>query len=286
MISRRHIPELDGIRGIAVLLVVYHHYLWGPLQQSFPDAAGGMAMVTRGTGFGWMGVDLFFVLSGFLIGGILLDMQAARRDASKPFLTMRGFYIRRAFRILPVLFIFLIALICIRALPGAPLTYLLGTPDASIWPQFTFLQNYIYKITGASVPAAAGVTWSLAVEEQFYLVFPALVVLLRGRLWAVASLALALAIFSIYMRSGARGWLWPYSLTHFRMDGLAVGVLIAVFIRSRWAGPTRGWSGWTALAIGVAGFLSLISHYPTLQLGDGRIHAEVALISGSAVFIA
>src|ERR1700730_12028781 len=119
---------------------------------------------------GWSGVDLFFVLSGFLIGGILLD---ARQSANY----FRVFYTRRFFRIIPIYYVFLLIVLGLSSLGTFGLT-----SDFSwmfVWrlpwlPQFLFLQNFWMALINNFGAQGLGVTWSLAVEEQFYVTIPAL----------------------------------------------------------------------------------------------------------------
>src|ERR1035437_4173059 len=107
---KSRVPELDGLRGMAVLMVVVFHYI----QQEGPTPAGTAAhLLQRFTILGWSGVDLFFVLSGFLIGGILMD---ARASASY----YPTFYARRFFRIIPIYYLWITAYIVLIAFAGAP----------------------------------------------------------------------------------------------------------------------------------------------------------------------
>src|SRR5260370_19570686 len=166
------IPELDGIRGIAIGMVLIAHCF---AIVSRPGSALAYALVPLR--LDWTGVDLFFVLSGFLIGGILLDA----RESSNYF---RVFYTRRFFRIVPI---YAVLLVC------AGFTIYLS--DARIfrryeemltgrlpwWYFLTFAQNIgmsIHKVWGTF---PLGVTWSLAVEEQFYLTLPLLIRFLDRR---------------------------------------------------------------------------------------------------------
>ncbi|MGY4286200.1 peptidoglycan/LPS O-acetylase OafA/YrhL [Bradyrhizobium sp. LM2.7] len=147
------VPELDGARGIAVLSVVIGHYV------------GEVEHGLLGFEFGWMGVSLFFVLSGFLIGSIILE----RKDSSN-FLSV--FYVRRALRILPVYFVTLAATLGFFWLYG-PASWA-DAPLPSI-SYFTFTQNFVMAWRGETGTLWLLPTWTLAVEEQFYLVVPLLI---------------------------------------------------------------------------------------------------------------
>jgi peptidoglycan/LPS O-acetylase OafA/YrhL len=174
----RRIPALDGLRGIAILLVLLMHSIFQMQTNS--------VFVSRLLALGklsWSGVDLFFVLSGFLIGGILLDA----RESPRYFQT---FYIRRAYRILPlyavITTIFLFHHLPFHFLPGR-----LGAFSPLTIPWFsylTFTQNFWMGPLGCGLPAMA-VTWSLAVEEQFYLTVPWVIRKVRGNLLVFVMIA-------------------------------------------------------------------------------------------------
>ncbi len=189
----RRSEALDATRGVAILLVVAFHWLGLP--------------------FGWTGVDLFFVLSGTLIGGILLD----HRESQTYYQT---FYGRRAFRIFPLYALF------IAVMAGV------GVTTLPLWRYLTFTQNFAWAATGLIGSGPTGLTWSLAVEEQFYLVLPLMVRLLSRRSLLFASTGLVLA--APLVREGlmqAIGGFAPYVLLPGRMDTLFAGVAIACLVR-------------------------------------------------------
>jgi peptidoglycan/LPS O-acetylase OafA/YrhL len=221
------IPELDGIRGTAIAMVLAHHYFLLPIQASpgtlpaYIQAAGRLA---------WSGVDLFFVLSGFLIGGILLDA----RESSNYF---RVFYTRRFFRIVPIYLACLMGALILGAFVNS------GTAPRLAWmyearlpwiSYFLFLQNFwMAKATTYGV-FGLGVTWSLAVEEQFYLTLPLLIRKLNEKRLLYATLAgIALApALRIVLHA-----LWPEHYISWvvmmpcRADALLLGVLGAILLR-------------------------------------------------------
>jgi len=191
----------------------------------------------------WTGVDLFFVLSGFLIGGILLDT----RGSSNYF---KVFYARRALRILP-LYLLMLGLLGAGVyamrhgwLTGPGWEYLFGKPYPA-YVYTTFTQNFIVAMRGDYGPEWSNVTWSLAVEEQFYFILPLFIRLVPSRARRLTLLALiglasvfraALIFFGVGVpREGA------YTLFPARMDALFLGVLIAVLFREpdakRWLKP-------------------------------------------------
>jgi peptidoglycan/LPS O-acetylase OafA/YrhL len=167
------IKELDGIRGLAILLVLVLHYLSLPV----PDGAGGMLGFFKVlTGRLMCGVDLFFVLSGFLIASILLENRGAPHYFS-------AFYVRRACRILP-LYLGAVALywaaLWIPTLREGRFDFLMR-PELPEWTYLTFTQNFWMAKSATKGAEWLSVTWSLAVEEQFYLLLPLLIALLPKR---------------------------------------------------------------------------------------------------------
>lgn len=203
---------LDGLRGLAVLQVVTYHLFLLPL----PVAGVGLYFERLGRAID--GLTLFFTLSGFLLGGILLDARGTEG-------VLRVFYLRRACRILPLYALLLASYGVVRFLDirfQAGLIYYWYS-DVPFWNYVVFLQNYRMvhdQVLGAPWLA---VTWSLAVEQQFYLILPWFVLGL-GR-WALVILAAAVVAFGFAPHS-ALGFL----LTD-RLDALAAGVLFAAVMR-------------------------------------------------------
>ncbi|HTP53228.1 MAG TPA: acyltransferase [Anaeromyxobacteraceae bacterium] len=216
----KHLPTLDGLRGVAVLLVLAFHF-------AHLDGQGGrVERVLLGvTGAGWSGVDLFFVLSGFLITGILLDAKGAPGY-------FRSFYLRRALRIFPLYYAYLAVLFV--ALPWVvPASVLDVKPGTQGW-LWSYAGNVLYaRERGFAVSPYAAHFWSLAVEEQFYLAWPFLVWVLSPRRLAVMSLALVALAFGV--RFGIHHTSWnataAYVLTPCRADALAAGALVALAVR-------------------------------------------------------
>lgn len=157
--SRHHLQELDGLRGFAILLVLCSHLVSLPPggRSPFVDRLVGMIL-----GLGWVGVDLFFVLSGFLITGILVQSRGGPHY-------FRNFYARRSLRIFPLYYLFLAIATFISPLLLSPES-ILTLPKEHAWVYWLYLSNF-----GGKPSEAFAHTWSLAVEEQFYLVWPAIV---------------------------------------------------------------------------------------------------------------
>jgi peptidoglycan/LPS O-acetylase OafA/YrhL len=208
----RYIPELDGVRAIAVLMVMLMHLLTPDDQSRGAFENVAPRALTLLISHGWLGVDLFFVLSGFLITGILLDSRESPRY-------FENFYGRRALRILPLYFLCIAVLACFY--PGHGPYFLLS---------LVFLAN-LAGLVGAGVPHGAAVFWSLAVEEHFYLIWPWLVRLLSRRALVLTCACIVIAetiLRAIFVAHGMD----VYCPSWFRFDGLASGALLAVWFRS------------------------------------------------------
>jgi len=228
---RGRVPELDGIRGIAIGLVLIAHFI-GVVTVARPGSALAYALVPLR--LCWSGVDLFFVLSGFLIGGILLDA----RESSNYF---RVFYTRRFFRIIPIYAVLLITVAVTMYLAGAGVIgkYEEVFVNPLPWPFFVFfLQNIGMSLHHVFGTFPLGVTWSLAVEEQFYLTLPLLIRFLdrRALLRFIGIAIVAAPLLRAYFVHGGPGnfFAW-YTLMPCRADALLLGVLAAVALREpRW----------------------------------------------------
>lgn len=215
---RREMPGLDALRGVAVLAVVFYHGLhwWPPPALS---SAPAVKLLSSLAAPGWLGVNLFFVLSGFLITGILLDTRT-RPDYWK------SFYTRRVLRILPL---YLVLLLVLRFYNNLSWTYLVLC--------LFYLANFTYALHLEGY----GPLWSLAVEEQFYLVWPFLVRRLSPRTLAILCMV-SIFISPVLRYVSVRGIVPlgdPYSATWLLTDNLAVGALIAILLRTPGATLTR-----------------------------------------------
>ena len=212
------LPELDGLRAIAILLVLFSHHL----------AYLPVASLRWFTEKGWVGVDLFFVLSGFLIGGILLDQRQAPNY-------YRVFYLRRCLRIAPLYLVLVVpgVLLLSCGLQSFLSGHSLASQSAwSLWFCLFFVQNLLFPF---AVPAYLSPTWSVAVEEQFYLLLPPLV-----RHFEVRKLLkiLAAAIILAPLLRGVLLFTWGdkaamscYIVLPCRWDSLLFGVLGAIAYR-------------------------------------------------------
>jgi peptidoglycan/LPS O-acetylase OafA/YrhL len=217
----KKIPELDGIRGLAILLVCVWHYFNCQLSTSSVFPAFGKLAI--GTSWCWSGVDLFFVLSGFLIGGIIID----NRDSSN---FLKVFFIRRVLRIFPVYCLLLLAFFSLRCvLDPVRFAWLFAgnMPDVSY---LTFTQNIWMGLSRQFGGNFLGVTWSLAVEEQFYLIIPFMCLAFSRKYWL--PIALFLSLLAPILRLSFPGF-HARVLTAFRMDALFLGCLAAGVVRNR-----------------------------------------------------
>jgi peptidoglycan/LPS O-acetylase OafA/YrhL len=162
----RRIPELDGLRGVAIGIVLFFHYFF---LTTVARPGSLLAYLLSPGRIGWSGVDLFFVLSGFLIGGILLDARAASNF-------YRVFYTRRFFRIVPPYFLLLLGYFFMTMLARNHIDMsLVADNKLPLAPYFVFLQNFWMTARNTLGGTTLGITWSLAVEEQFYLALPLLI---------------------------------------------------------------------------------------------------------------
>lgn len=215
------IPELDGIRGIAVLMVLTWHFVGEVIDTGLGSWAWWL---NRTTVVGRTGVDLFFVLSGLLITGIILD----RCNDTIAFL--RSFYLRRALRILPP-YIALIAGYQLLCVVGA-LPY---NNDISILRFLSFTQTWWMAHHGSWGPQALSVTWSVSVEEHYYLIFPLVLLCTPRRLlpWLLLAVALGSAMLRAWLYFG-RGdnYYYSYVFPFSRLDGLALGGVVASVVRN------------------------------------------------------
>lgn len=219
----RRIPQLDGLRGVAIGMVLVYH-LGGSMAGIQPHWPMLLAFPIN---FGWAGVDLFFVLSGFLIGGILLDA----RGSSNYF---RVFYRRRVCRIFPMYFAFLAAFALAAHFIRSPeLVHLLH--PVLPWPtSITFTQNFWMVFRNDPGSFAQAPTWSLAVEEQFYLTLPAVVYFVRhDRLvWVLGGGIILAPLIRLFIFLTNPSFIYAIAfLLPCRMDSLLFGVMIAYFLR-------------------------------------------------------
>lgn len=254
------IPALDGVRGLAILLVIlFHHTLMQPettLDRVYVNVAR----------LGWSGVDLFFVLSGFLITGLLLDSKGAPHY-------FRNFYARRTLRIFPLYYAFLCFTLYVAPWlwPGTPLDQMArdamaDTSEAWYW---LYASNLLFARDANFGHPNLAVTWSLAIEEQFYIVWPAIVALFGRRplAWTCGALIVAAAGLRLWLALSGAHWIVPYVLPVCRMDALAAGALVAIAARSTPAAVVRSGARWVGAAA-AALFAAIWLYEDPLDNGD------------------
>jgi len=214
-------PRLDGLRGLAILPVMLYHLTFFGLATSPLDQA-----LTFLPSLGWTSVDLFFVLSGYLITGILRRARGSEHY-------FRSFYARRALRIFPlyygVLFFFFVIAPQVKAFGDPALFWTPGAERETLW-YWLYLQNLHVAFTGQFNHHFLGIAWTLSIEEQFYLVWP-LVVLFASRQGLIRICTGLIAGAFVLRAVGVAAGAPPLSVLTFtlcRVDTLAAGALLAV----------------------------------------------------------
>lgn len=218
MIRGRYVPALDGLRAVAILLVIPHN------ADIFGRHPGAFLPLAIAAHVGWVGVQLFFVLSGFLITGNLLDSRGDRHY-------FRNFWIRRVLRIFPLYYATLAVALLVVIASGRP------AAPGEVW-LWLFLNNWTQPFSGS--PNGFAHFWSLAVEEQFYLLWPLVVARLGARSLAYFCMFTVLVALAsrVVLKSLAAPDATLYMFTICRMDALAIGAMAAIVQRHAQA---RAW---------------------------------------------
>lgn len=260
---RAHMPELDAVRGLAILMVLFYHaFYWGMDLSGLPPVQRYLLEAMHA---GKLGVNLFFVLSGFLITGLLLK---ARGEPDY----YRKFYIRRALRIFPAYFITLAVL----AITGTSLKF--------IGLSLLYLSN-LTPLFGMAI--AYPVLWSLAVEEHFYLLWPMAVRKLSSRGILAGSAAIVvlspLLRWASYVFEAPKGWVsfHIFDYTWNSADGLACGALLAVCLRE--FAPSRKTFGRVVAGLFVIGLVMMPLGVKSKQTGLG---AALLVVPWHILFVA
>jgi peptidoglycan/LPS O-acetylase OafA/YrhL len=243
---KQRLPALDGVRALAILMVFVAHYGGGAHGGRWMEVFNAIRLR------GWVGVDLFFVLSGFLITGVLYDTRADSHF-------FRRFYTRRALRIFPAFYLAAAVVLLLTPvfayrwrLGQLPLLIYLGNIPAAF-------DDSLYKVVSANhFRAQLSLThlWSLCVEEQFYLLWPLVVWRVRDRvglLWVaggISMVALGLRVgMLLFSRGSVAMNLINYTLP-FRMDALLVGGVLALLVRGKSAAQWQQACKWVLLVAG------------------------------------
>ena len=257
---RGHIPALDGVRGLAVLMVLVFHFVGAMAPSNMIER-----VIVRVTNYGSFGVELFFVLSGFLITGILYDSW------HKPNY-FRNFYARRSLRIFPLYYgvlvlVFFVAPL-IPILRGEELSYLV---DRQAWAWLYGINIYLAK-EGSWSFSYIEHFWSLAIEEHFYLFWPLVVFFAGKRPRTLMAVSLTIAVGAMLARLTGHilglNWWTTYVLTPFRLDGLALGAFLAVAARQP-GGLARMAASLPAVAAAGGALLAVSYIFPGPVLSQG-----------------
>jgi peptidoglycan/LPS O-acetylase OafA/YrhL len=257
-------PELDGVRGISILLVLGLHFT--------PRLIPG----------GYFGVEVFFVLSGFLITSLLLQEWERTRSIS-----LKDFYLRRALRLGPALIVYLLLL-------GAYAFVFLNSERAGeiysgiLWT-LSYISNWVIALKPAYQAGILTITWSLAVEEQFYLFWPlTLFFLLNKKVskrWIIIIILLGLAVIVLH-----RTWLWHtgasfrrlYYATDTRADGLMLGCLIGCLV-SWWSMPRSRFFELSLKVLAVVAILFLGYLVLTVKASNPALFKGVFAVASLAI---
>jgi peptidoglycan/LPS O-acetylase OafA/YrhL len=231
----QHRKQLDGLRALAVGAVLITHLTW-----LWPQGGG-------------CGVALFFVLSGYLITGILLRGKVLVESGQTVALTLRQFYARRCLRILPIVYLVL------------GVGWLLGDAEIRrlIWWHLCYLSNFVFAVHG--FPQETAHFWSLAVEEQFYLVWPLFILLCprRAIVGVLAGLILLSAVFRVVIPDWFSGR-FPEVLTPSVIDALCFGALVTVAQTSRRVAALIAWLGPIAALVAMPELFNLLPSQPNV----------------------
>tara|TARA_B100001989_G_C24540861_1_gene467479 strand:+ start:322 stop:1473 length:1152 start_codon:yes stop_codon:yes gene_type:complete len=223
IIVGRHYDFIDGLRGVAILMVLWFHSA-GYANRIIDSTGADSNTYHNFAFFGATGVDLFFVISGFLITGILIDSVNTQQ---KP---LEKFYIRRFLRIFPAYYALLFVVLILYFVIAFDL------PDLGLTlSHILYLQNWSPEFSRAGAFEYLDHTWSLAIEEQFYLVWPALFVFLYKRslyFVFIALICMVLLSWGLRLHYVSMGYSkFAYTATLCRIDALAFGAMISLFYR-------------------------------------------------------
>ena len=209
--GRPHYPAVDGLRGLAIVTVVIYH---------------NFGFINKYLFFGWLSVDLFFVISGFLITDILLGAAGGKNF-------LRNFYYRRVLRIFPLYYLSLVLFLIV--LPKLPIeSGIKYYTDNQVWI-WSYLQNWLYIFRPPVNTNTLNHLWSLAVEEQFYLLWPLAILIIKKPKHLLIFIALVLVA-----TIGLRLWIWMHHLSGFayynlytftRIDGICIGCMVALILK-------------------------------------------------------
>ena len=213
-------PVYDGIRAIALIMVLYWHCFNNLIHTKNSSI---LNFIKKSSSYCWSGVDLFFVLSGFLLGGILFKNKGSKNY-------FKAFYIRRFCRVFPVYYLYFFIFIILYYSSLNPKIPWLFDNTLPMWSYATYTQNFIMAQQATLGSHGMVSTWSLAVEEQFYLIIPVLISLFTKR--AIVILFSLLFVLALVFRFTSSNWIESFALIQCRADSLLIGVLSALLIKN------------------------------------------------------
>lgn len=266
-VSDIRIPELDGLRGLMTLFVLLSHY--------FVEVPNGLGFLY----VGWIAVIVFFVLSGYLVGRLIIE----KKDQAN-FLPV--FYLRRVCRTFPTYFLTTAVMLTIGAALASK-TWVHTEPDLPWWSYFVFLQNAFMLTRESNGLHWLAPTWTLALEEQFYIFAPLIFILVPRQRWA--QLLAALCVMGLLLRAvGVYTGLIafaPLVLLPASMDVLCMGMLLAVLVKNN----SIDWERWS-LHIRIAPILCLVATFAAQRIdsGDSRFWLQTLtpfLVALAATFL-
>lgn len=249
-VSDIRIPELDGLRGLFTLFVLLSHY--------FVEVPNGIGFLY----LGWVAVIGFFVLSGYLVGRLIIE----KKDAGN-FLPV--FYLRRVCRTFPTYFLTSAVLLAIGAVLASK-TWVHTEPDLPAWSYFTFMQNAFMLTRESNGLYWLSPTWTLALEEQFYIVAPFFFILVPRARWVAVLVSLCIAgvvLRGIGVATGLISFA-PLALLPASLDVLCMGMLLAVLVKNN----AIDWDRWS-LSLRIAPIACLIATFIAQRIdsGDSRM---------------
>lgn len=274
ILKLEHIKSLDGLRSIAIILVIVWHYFNNQIN---PNLFGGfMSHMKLLTFWTWSGVDLFFVLSGFLIGRILINHRSSPRY-------FQTFYMRRVFRIFPAYYFILLAFVMMIYFQLDDVLPWLTSAPLPLYSYFLYIQNF-FMINEGFGAHWLGITWSLAIEEQFYLLLPLLIYSISPKFrpyMLILGIVMAPILRSISSDMSA------YVLLPMRMDSLLLGVLIAHFYLN---GQLQNWFEnrskiLVAISMICFAFLFVLRLYSDENIGGVFIHSLLGILFSALLIL-
>lgn len=258
--KRRYLPSLEGVRGYGFLLVFCGHYF--PAEEIARPGSVRLKLLTALSSLGIFAVPAFFVLSGYLIGGILYHTRNRQGY-------FRVFYSRRIVRVFPVYYLTLLAIATFYWMRHLPINF-------RLWAHFLYIQNllpgYTKNLTG---PATMIHFWSLAVEEQFYLIWPLVVWRFRDRRKLIG-ISIVLIVMCNVFRLAAPLSMSAIHLSFFtltRVDAVLMGVLLSLTSESLICRRLMPFAKWATLCGIVT--MALLGYFKGISWGNTYIGKEI-----------